>query len=307
MTVDARRPDFFIVGAPKCGTTAMYEYLRQHPDIFMADTKELHFFGSDFQRRRTPRLTLEQYLSYFTPATTESRVGEASVRYLHSRTAAVEIANFSPGARAIIMLRDPVEMMYSMHSELAFSGMEDIQNFAEALDAEDDRRAGRRIPAATNIADVLFYRDAAKFTAQVERYFDALGRDRVRVIIYDDFRDDTPRSVRETFAFLDVDESFEPRTGVVNPSKRPRSRVLQRFLAAPPGWLRGAVRATVPRQARKRTYKRMMKLNARYESRQPMDPALRAELTAEFSSEVASLGRLLKRDLSHWSRVKQAA
>jgi Sulfotransferase domain len=302
-SVRTRRPDFFIVGAPKSGTTAMYDYLRQHPQIFMADTKELHFFGSDFVRRRTPRLTEREYLAYFAGAGDALRVGEASVRYLHSKRAAQEIAAFSPDARAIIMLRNPVDMMHAMHSELLFSGMEEITDFAEALEAEHDRREGRRIPPATNIAEVLQYRDSARFAEQVERYFRALGRERTHVIIYDDFGSDTLGSYRATLRFLEVDDSFEPHISVVNPSKRPRSRLLQRFMANPPGWIRAPVRRIVPRPVRKRIYKRALVLNARPTSRPPVDPGLRERLTREFEPEVRRLEALLDRDLSSWMRA----
>lgn len=298
---DVRRPDTFIVGAPKCGTTAMDEFLGQHPDIFMADTKELHYFGSDLEHRFTPRLSLDEYLDYFAEAAGATRVGEASVRYLQSRTAAGEIAEFTPGARVIIMLRDPVEMIASMHAELTFSGMEDIADLGAALDAEADRRDGRRIPAGANLAAMLQYRDAALYTDQVERYFAALGRERVHVIVYDDFRDDAQAVVRSTLGFLGVDPAFIPVIRVVNPSKTPRSRLLQRLVASPPPVVRRIARMLVARPVRKRVYKRLLVMNARATPRPPMDPGLRRMLAEEFRPEVERLGALLRRDLSHWA------
>src|SRR5882672_1680365 len=110
-----RKPDCFIVGAPRCGTTAMYTYLGQHPEIFMSARKEPHFFGTDLS---SPALVRDeqQYLSLFAKAQNEKRAGEASVFYLYSQRAAREIHAFCPSARIIIMLRNPVEMMYSLHS-----------------------------------------------------------------------------------------------------------------------------------------------------------------------------------------------
>ena len=93
-----RRPDFFIPGAPKAGTTALYDYLRQHPQVFLPAAKEIHYFGSDLERRRTPRPTLDEYLRYFADARDELRVGEASVRYLHSRLAARVLPSCPGGA-----------------------------------------------------------------------------------------------------------------------------------------------------------------------------------------------------------------
>jgi hypothetical protein len=296
-----RRPDFFIVGAPKSGTTALYEYLRQHPQVFMADPKEPNYFGADLERRRTPRISLDEYLGYFAGAGDAKRVGEASVRYLHSRSAAAEIAEFAPRGQAIIMLRDPVEMMHAMHGELVFIGAEDIADFGEALAAEADRRAGRRIPPGANKPAALLYRDSARFAEQVQRYFDALGRDRVLVLVYDDFRDDTLGQYRRVLRFLGVDESFVPQMAIVNPSKQPRSRWLTRLIASPPGWLRRVAGAVLPARQRKRLFRRALALNSRTAPRTPMDPALRARLKAEFAPDVRRLGQLIGRDLSAWS------
>ena len=137
-----RRPDFFIVGAPKCGTTAMIDYLKQHPEVFVPDRKELDFFGRDLVFKGH-RLTEEEYLGFFSRATAEKRAGEGSVWYLHSKTAALEIKDFSPNARIIIMLRNPLDMMYSFHSQRLYNGNEDIENFSAALDAEAERTQHR--------------------------------------------------------------------------------------------------------------------------------------------------------------------
>jgi hypothetical protein len=294
------RPDFFIVGAPKAGTTSLHDYLRQHPQIFMPAVKELNYFGSDRALRNTPRLTEAEYLRMFAKAPDGVRIGEASVSYLRSNLAAREIAAFSPGAQAIVMLRNPVEMMHAMHSELVFLGAEDLPDFSEAVAAEADRRHGRRIPAAVNSPRAVLYRDAATFSGQLERYFEALGRDRVHVIVFDDFQADTAAQVRDTFRFLGVDESFVPRMEIINPAKVPRLRVVQRLLQSPPGWLRGAARRVLPRTSRKRIYRGAQRLNARRRERAAMAPELRARLTAEFVPEVERLERLLGRDLSAW-------
>src|SRR5947207_13310329 len=130
-----RRPDFFIVGAPKCGTTAMHQFLAQHPEVFLAP-KEVHFFGADLHLENDVQ-DLSTYLELFADAKNEFRVGEASVWYLYSRHAAKEIKQFSAGSRIIIQLRNPVDMVHSLHSQLLFSGVEDIQDFESALRAEE--------------------------------------------------------------------------------------------------------------------------------------------------------------------------
>src|SRR5258706_10449866 len=114
LTEIINNPDFFIVGAPKCGTTAMNDYLGQHPDIYMAP-KELHYFGADLKIK--DKISESAYLQYFKNAGNKKILGEASVWYLFSGTAAKEIKNFSPDAKILIMLRNPVEVVYSLHSQ----------------------------------------------------------------------------------------------------------------------------------------------------------------------------------------------
>jgi hypothetical protein len=298
-----RRPDFFIVGAPKSATTAMYEYLRVHPQIFMPDAKEFHYFGTDLVRRRGTRPTEAEYLRYFEGATEELRVGEASVLYLQSTRAAEEIREFSPQARIIIMLRNPVEMMHALHSELLSIGIEEIRDFGEALAAEPERASGARIPAATNIVDALLYRSCAHFAQQVQRYLDLFGTERVHVVVYDDLRADTPAAYRSVLQFLDVDPTFEPSFAVINPAKQPRSQLVRDLAASPPNWLRRLVRASASRQLRERAYRAVHRMNARRAARTPIDAGLRARLVDEFAPEVAELGKLLGRDLSPWSQA----
>jgi hypothetical protein len=124
-----RKPDFFIVGAPKSGTTAMYFYLKQHPEIFMPERKELHFFGSDFFAPHFVR-DLKEYLKFFEGADNKKRIGEASVWYLYSKRAAFEIKEFNPDADIIIMLRNPVDMMYSLRETLRKKGIERASFFS---------------------------------------------------------------------------------------------------------------------------------------------------------------------------------
>jgi hypothetical protein len=124
-----RKPDFFIVGAPKSGTTAMYFYLKQHPEIFMPERKELHFFGSDFFAPHFVR-DLKDYLKFFEGADNKKRIGEASPWYLYSKRAAFEIKEFNPDADIIIMLRNPVDMMYSLRETLRKKGIERASFFS---------------------------------------------------------------------------------------------------------------------------------------------------------------------------------
>jgi sulfotransferase family protein len=292
-------PDFFIVGAFKSGTTALYDYLRLHPQVFMPFHKEPLFFGDDLSRRYG-RMTRAQYEALFADAKAGQRVGEASAWYLYSRSAAREIRGASPQAQIIVMLRNPVDVMYAQHSQLLFNVEEDISDFGEALAAEPARRRGERLPPGPLRVENLYYRESVQFAEQLQRYVDVFGRDRVKVIVYDDFRDDTPGVYRGVLEFLGVDAEFAPRFAVRNPNKRVRSRLLQRLVYQPPGPLLRLVPLIRRFPLAHALRDRMLRVNSSPERRPPMDPELRRRLLNEFTPQIRRLGDLIGRDLSAW-------
>ncbi|MCC7212347.1 MAG: sulfotransferase [Candidatus Brocadia sp.] len=293
-------PEFFIVGAPKCGTTAMQEYLRQHPDIFMPDMKEIHHFADDLLKHDDPFLDGDRYLSLFAGAHEHQLIGEASVYHLFSRNAARNIKSFCPNAKIIIILRNPVDMLYSRHAQLVYNGAEDILDFEASLAAEEKRRNGELIPKNIRIEKKLLHREVVKFAAQVKRYFDMFGRDKVQVIIYDDLRKDTAKVYQETLGFLNVNDSFRPDFKVINPNKRVRTRTLQHLLKTPPSLMRIAGKLLLPQSCRNLLLNGLKKLNTQFVPRQPMSPELRRRLQKEFTPEIKNLSELLGRDLTHW-------
>ena len=199
-------PNFFIVGAPKCGTTALHAYLAQHPDVFMSDPKEPHFFGSDLEFRY--RRSDAQYPVLLRGWGRRRRIGgEASVWYPYSECAADEIGEALPDARIIVMLRDPVEMIPSLHSQFVYNGHEDL-GLGHALAAEQERAAGRRPPPGPT-SRAACSTGAWRYAPQLARYLDRFGRERVHVIVYDDLRADLPGEYRRLLEF---------------PGRRPRIR-----------------------------------------------------------------------------------
>jgi Sulfotransferase domain len=296
---EAVRPDFFIVGTFKAGTTALYEYLRRHPQVFMPFHKEPHFFGDDLTRHYG-RLSLAEYLALFREARPGQRVGEASTWYLYSSSAAREIAAFSPQAQIIILLRHPVDVMYAQHSQMRFRADEDLADFAAALEAEPARRRGDRLPPPPVRPETLFYRHSVSFADQVERYVEAFGRDRMHVILFDDLVADTPATFRGVLEFLGVDPTFRPDFAVHNENKRVRLGALQRLVYNPPGPMRAAAGRLRRYPAVHRLRDAVLRLNSRAERRRPMDPDLRARLLTELGPETDRLAALIGRDLSAW-------
>jgi hypothetical protein len=297
-----KRPDFFIVGAFKAGTTALYEYLRAHPGIFMSVPKEPMYFGADLTPRYR-RMTEDEYLALFRDARDDQRAGEASPWYLYSSSAASEIRAFEPGARAIIMVRNPVDVMYSQHSQLVFNQREDLTDFAAALDAEPDRIAGRRIPPDAIRPEALFYRKSVRFPEQVQRYLDVFGRASVHFIVFEDLVADAAGVYRSTLEFLGVDPTHPLDASVYNPNRSARSGRVQRAIFAPPPALRGLFGRLRRIPLLHRVRDALVNANSRPAERARMDPALRAALTAEFAPQVAELGEIIGRDLSAWSRA----
>src|SRR5215469_5765625 len=128
------KPDFFIVGAPRCGTTAMFRYLSRHPEIYFSDRKEMHVFGSDLRfGPQFYRRSMDNYLAEFVARNGELRAGEASVWYLFSRTAAAEIKTFNPDASIVIMLREPAQMLHSLYHMFRYDRNEHLPTFEQAL------------------------------------------------------------------------------------------------------------------------------------------------------------------------------
>jgi hypothetical protein len=275
------RPDFFIVGAPKCGTSALVEYLSHHPDIYMA-RKEMHFFGSDLRfGSQIYRRDRNAYRSEFDTWNGQSRAGEASVWYLFSTRAAAEIKEFNPHSRIIIMLREPAEMLYSLYHQFLFDGNEHLPTFREALAAEEDRRAGRKITRLTYLSQALIYHEVAGFTEQIRRYFDLFGREQVHIVVYDDFVADTGVAYGRVLDFLGVDSTQIPDSfKVINGgAKSVRTPVLRGIMGDP--LVRGtaiAMRSWLPRplfRALQKIDSQFREMNVRCDEHPQIDPDLR--------------------------------
>jgi hypothetical protein len=295
-------PNFFLVGAPKCGTTAMFNYLTAHPDVFMPRTKEPTFFARDLDegKRGDDRLFIrdfDQYLALFSGWRGERRVGEGSVWYLYSKVAAGQIKSFAPDARIIVMLRDPIEAMYSLHAHRLARGAEDLDSFEDALRAQADRAHGSRLPKHAYVIKGLVYTEVMNYAIQVERYFNTFGRDRVLVLIYEEFAADPAYAYRQVCEFLEIDPTFVPTFARVNPSRVVRSRLLRNALRFHPTPIGNRMRLGPIRKSWRRLKRGLIAMNEKPQARRPLDPLLRAELARQLAPDVARLSRLLDRDL----------
>ena len=286
-----KKPDLFLVGAPRCGTTALYTYLKQHPEIFLSRIKEPQFFA-DFLGEQRRIQNWPDYLSCFAGANGEKRIGEASVAYLAATNSARDIKAFSPEARIIIMLRNPLDVMHSLYHLRRFNDLEDELSFEAAL-AADER--GRRPYEQT-------YRAKVSFSEQVKRFVDAFGRDKVHFIIFDDFVADTALVYRTTLQFLEVRPDGLASFPVVNASPRARSKVLRKTVSQPPQHLRSMLHRITSERVRSSVGGFLNRLNIVYDKRS-LGPELRSRLSIEFAPEVERLSAVVGRDLSGWCRT----
>ncbi len=293
------KPNFFIVGAPKCGTTAMDDYLSVHPEIFMA-TKEQHFFGKDLGYTIT-RTNKEAYQKSFEGSGNKKIIGEASVWYLFSKTAASEIKEFSPDAKILIMLRNPVDMVYSLHSQNIYDCNEDVLSFEEALSKEPQRKNKTDIPESSSFIDCLLYTEAGSFTHQVKRYIDVFGKENVMVIIYDDFKKDTATQYKKVLDFLGVDNSFKPDFSIVNSNKIFKNPGLHKLIKSPSEKQKRFVRKLFPfKSLRLKAMEFFYNKNIRKEERKKMLEVTRTKLISVFAEDVKKLSILINRDLNNW-------
>jgi sulfotransferase family protein len=306
-----RAPDFFIVGHQKCGTTALYMMLRQHPDIFMSDVKEPWYFGRELRSRfhkpstRSRPNTLADYLGLFACARPDQLIGEASPQYIRSEYAAREIAELCPEARIVVLLREPAAFVRSLHMQLLATHIEDQTDFARAIALEPLRREGKRIPSRSTSPQSLLYSDHVRYAAQLGRLHDAFPRDRVLVLAYEDFRRDNLAGLRQVLEFLHADAAGPIQPVETSPLKEVRSLRLHQ--------LRRAIRNAGLHPAKRGRLVRTLDAVApgrlgsdsiagafrrvAYRSQRPADERLMAELRRRFMPEVLAASEYLDRDL----------
>ena len=235
-----RRPNLFIVGAPKCGTTAWVEYLRTHPDIFFPDSKEDCFFALDLPKFRFIHSEAE-YSKLFVESGNAKIVGEASAMYLFSEAAAKAIQAYNPDARILIFLRDQEEFLPSLHNQFLREFSEEIEDF-ERVWRLSGMRSPKTIPAHCLEPRTLDYAAMGRFSEQVGRYIAAFPADQLRVIRFRDWVPDPRATYLKILDFLQLDDDGRNEFLQINEGVTYRSRRLVRFIFFPPAFVRKAAR-----------------------------------------------------------------
>ncbi len=295
-------PDFYIVGAPKCGTTSLYEYLSAHPSAYVSPIKEPHFFAKDFPSQRRVQ-DAETYLKLFSGAPEEAVTGEASVWYLYSRDAVREIMKVRPDAKFIVILRNPIEVVRSLHAQQMAGFVENISDFQEAWRAQEDRARGRNIPLHCSEPEQLLYGKICKFSEQIERLFKIVPKSQILVLLYERFFSEPVTEFQKVLHFLGL--PFDGRTKFerVNANQWPSHLAIHRFISQPPRLIRPAI--VLLRELSRRHGLRLgifsrYVVGMRVAERPNISESIEDELRDYFAADIKKLEAVLGESLDVW-------
>lgn len=202
-------PNFLIIGAAKSGTTSLYHYLAEHPQVFMSPIKEANYFafkdngpiryfsGSEIPKARFKVQSEAEYLALFEGVTTENAIGEASPMYLASPHAAEAIRQRLPSARLVAILRNPIDRAYSGYQMHA-------------------RRLDTRLSIDQAFEPHQHWVQQSLYHQGLKAYFDRFDRSQIKILLFEDLREDTGRLMSDLYSFLEIDQDFTPNIETVH-------------------------------------------------------------------------------------------
>lgn len=299
MTKTQRYPNLFIVGAPKSGTTAMSKHLMSHPDIYTPLQKEFTFFGNDLVRY-APVPSEKSYLGWFESWKSERYALDASPTYLYSMTAPYEFLEKSPDSKVIIMIRNPIEVAYSMYFEALLGGREDQDSFELAWKLEVKRINGQNIPKNARLEYTTRYQSLGMYANHINHYTKIFGKENVHIIMFDDFKKNNKICYEKLLEFLSLPNVYPKEFKVHNPSTAARFTSITHFATTPPRWLGKVGGLFLSKSVRWRIRNYIRQKNMKEVKKPPIAKETRAKLLEHYSEEIEKLSNLLGRDLSHW-------
>ena len=298
-----KRPNFLVIGAAKSGTSALYRYLQQHPEIYMSPVKEPHFFGYESQPPNTQGpndyvnsavTDSESYYSLFSQATTEKAIGEASPTYIHLPRAVERIHYHIPNAKLIAILRHPADRAFSAYMHVIRDQRETEKSFRRALQLEEQR-------IAKNWGPIWHYTQVGYYFKHLKRYYDRFLPEQIRVYLYDDFKESPSQTLQDIFHFLEVDTSFMPDLQInVNVSGVQKSQIYYQLIQTlfnRSNPIRFVARRLFPESIRWRFTTLIRNKNLKQQS---IDQETRRDLIELFREDILKLQDLIDRNLTHW-------
>jgi hypothetical protein len=292
--MDPLKPNFLIVGAAKAGTSSLWHWLRQHPQVFMPRDKEPGYFVHGYGVNN-----LEKYLSLFAAGQGKPCIGEATAAYLAAPESAPWIHDTLGKIKIIIILRNPIERAYSLYCWMVMEGYERIETFEEALGQESSRMASRQFQqnCPAYFAD-YFYFNTGLYNGQVEHYINIFGADSVKIYLFDELKANPEVLYTNVCDFLEISSLNKPAFVRQNTSLSPKSIPLQYRLRA----LRRQTEKRLGRFGKPAYYlcDMAMRINTASNRISPMSAAVKKQLAEMYRTDVDRTARLIRRDLSHW-------
>jgi len=308
-----RSPDFFIIGAPKCGTTALYHYLNGYSDICLSKAKEPHYFCTDFPGYQWSKSEKEYLTKEFSDCNERHKLaGEASVWYMYSKNAVENIVNFNPRAKFIIILRHPVDMLYSLHSQMVYNMDEDELSFEKAWYLQESRKKGLHIPKHCRVHEFLQYSEIGKYSEQLKRVFNIVDKNRIKVFLLEDFQVKTLDACKSLMNFLEIDYDEQVNFSVINENKIYRSRLLHLFLHRTPSIIENVANSTYSLLGisniglMKRLNNIAERLNSKKTKRSPLPEEFELYLFEYFMDDIRSTESIINRDLNIWKLMSNS-
>lgn len=294
-------PNFLIIGAAKAGTTALYHYLKQHPQIYMSPVKEPRFFAFEGQKldfqgplgeeiNRSSVTDIKDYQALFEGVSDQTAVGEASTEYLRSPKAPKQIWHHIPDIKLIAILRDPVERAHAAYLMHIREGWETL-DFAQALQEEETR--------IRNNWSFGHYATAGFYYTPLKRYFDMFDRSQIKVYLYEDLTSNAADLLRDIFQFLGVEETFVPDLSVrYNVSGVPKNKVLHALVTGL-NPIKPVLNQLIPAKLGSNLKGYYSRQNL---AKPKLSPEIRQQLIEVYRDDILQLQTLIQRDLSKWLR-----
>lgn len=303
MKKPTRVPDFFIIGAPKCGTTSLCAWLNENENIFIPERKEPHHFA----RELVQKTTHYEYEELYKNAPKNSLCGEGSTWYLWSASAVPQIIEFNPNAKFIVCLRNPVDMYASLQSHNLFHGLETISCPESAWKAQERRIRGSYIPPFIPNPAMLIYQDACAIGTHCERLIKTASKDNIHFVFLEDMKNNPEETIRKVIEFLGLDsQNFQcsfSKENIGRSRRYPRlhrlylwcrffklhhpKTTIRMLFSKPTQWLKEIALKTVERKPQK------------------LSDKFRSTLTEHFEEETFKLERITGKPLSHWTQEKR--
>jgi hypothetical protein len=296
--------NLFIVGAPRTGTTSLAKALATHPSICFSKPKETHFFLRPFGNSSMEEVRQRYETAFFSGLQPQHRcLAEGSVSYLYDPTAIARILAVDPGARFVIGLRNPLELLPSYHARLLYTMDEDVEDFARAWALQTRRLRGEHLPPRCRDKRLLLYGEVGRLGSHLRRLIEVAGRERCLMYLFEEFRSEPLLVYRQVLSFAGLADDGRAEIKHKNRGRSYQNKWLQPYVMNTPAWAARAIGLfSDGGHARLRSLvrplrRRLKRMNAVPAARAPLPPELRHELCDYYRQDVRDLERLLGRKL----------